>query len=61
MNKVAGLRYIELIIVLSAMVAPQLILASEVNGDEFAKATSGIAIAGVMLGAYKVFRGGSKP
>lgn len=52
------MKYVELIIVLTAMVAPQIILASEVDGDEFAKATSGIAIAGVMLGAYKVFRGG---
>lgn len=54
------MKHVELLIVLVAMVAPQLIMASEVDGDEFAKATSGIAIAGVMLGAYKVFRSGSK-
>lgn len=47
----------ELGMVVAAMIVPQLILASEVNGDEFAKATSGIALAGLILGAYRVWKG----
>lgn len=51
---------VELIIVLVAMIVPQLILASEVDGDEFAKATSGIVLAGTMLAAYKIYKGVKK-
>lgn len=46
---------IELVILFLAVLAPQFILASEVDGDEFAKATSGIALAGVVVAAYKVW------
>ena len=55
---------IELVILMVAVLAPQFLLASEVDGDEFAKATSGIALGGVVVGAYKVWKnvtGAQKP
>lgn len=48
-------RFIELTIVLAAVLAPQFILANELDGDEFAKATGGIALAGVVVAAYQVW------
>lgn len=51
---------VELIILLAAVLAPQFILASEIDGDEFAKATSGIALAGVVVGAYKCYKATEK-
>jgi len=47
---------IELALLLVAVLAPQFILANEVNGDEFAKATSGVAMAGVVVAAFKVWK-----
>ena len=40
-----------------AVLIPQFLLAKEVDGDEFAKATGGIALAGVIVAAYKVYVG----
>lgn len=54
-------RLVELTIVLAAVLAPQFLLASEIDGDEFAKATTGIALAGVVVAAYKVWRATRKP
>ncbi len=48
-------RYIELIIVLVAALMPTFLLAAEVDGDEFAKAGSGIATAGVCVAIYKIW------
>ena len=45
----------ELAIVMLAVLTPQFILANEIDGDEFAKATSGVALAAVVVAAYKVF------
>ena len=50
------MKYVELIIISIAILAPQFILASEVDGDEFAKATSGIVLGGIVLSAYKVWK-----
>lgn len=50
-------RLTELVILLAAVLAPQFLLAAEVDGDEFAKATAGVALAGVVVAAYKVWRG----
>lgn len=49
-------RLAELALVLVAVLTPQFLLANEIDGDEFAKATSGIALAGVVVAAYKVYR-----
>jgi hypothetical protein len=49
-------RLAELLIVLAAVLAPQFILANEVGGDEFAKATSGVALAGIVVGAYQIWQ-----
>lgn len=51
------MKIIELIVVVIAVLIPQFILANEVDGDEFAKATSGIALAAVIVGAYKIWKG----
>lgn len=48
---------LELIIVCLAILVPQFILANEVDGDEFAKSMSGVALATVILGAYKAWKG----
>lgn len=48
-------RLIELVIVMVAVLTPQFLLASEIDGDEFAKATTGVAMAGVVVAAYKVY------
>lgn len=53
-------RIVELAIVMVACLTPQFILASEIDGDEFAKATSGIALAGVIVAAYKVYLSSSQ-
>ena len=53
-------RHVELLIVLVAALTPQFLLASEINGDEFAKSTSGAVLAGIILGIYRVWRGGEK-
>lgn len=50
------LRYLELLIVISAMLVPQFLLASEVDGDEYAKSTIGVALAAAILGAYKAWK-----
>lgn len=49
-------RWIELGIVTLAVLTPQFLLANELDGDEFAKATSGIALGGVVLAAYKIWK-----
>ena len=54
------MKLVELVIVIGAMLVPQFILASEIDGDEFAKATSGIVLAGVIVGAYKIWKGSEK-
>lgn len=54
-------RLIELALVLVAVLTPQFVLASEIDGDEFAKATTGIALAGVVVAAYKVYRTATTP
>jgi L-lactate permease len=51
------MKLVELIVVIVAVLIPQFVLAAEVDGDEFAKATSGIILAGVIVGAYKVWKG----
>lgn len=48
--------YWELAIVIVAMLIPTFLLASEVDGDEFAKSGMAVALAGVILGAYKVWQ-----
>lgn len=50
-------RHIELLIVFLAVLAPQFLLASEVDGDEYGKATSGVAMAGVVIAAYRSWQG----
>lgn len=54
-------RLTELALVLVAVLTPQFILANEIDGDEFAKATTGIALAGVVVAAYKVYRTATAP
>lgn len=48
-------KLVELAIVMVAILTPQFLLANEVDGDEFAKAMSGVALAGVVVAAYRVF------
>jgi len=48
-------RLVELIILMAAILAPQFLLAAEVDGDEFAKATVGVVLAGVVVGGYKIW------
>ena len=50
------MKLIELVIVIIAVLVPQFILAAEIDGDEFAKATSGIALAAIITGAYKIWK-----
>lgn len=52
-----GANLVELFLVLFFCMIPTFILASEVDGDEFAKATSGAILAGIVLAAYRVFKG----
>jgi len=54
------MKLVELVIVIAAVLIPQFILAAEIDGDEFAKATSGIVLAGVIVGAYKIWKGSEK-
>lgn len=49
-------RFAELIVVIVAMLIPQFLLAREVDGDEFAKSMVGVALAGVILSAYKAWQ-----
>lgn len=53
-------KILELLVLMLAVLAPQFILASEVDEDEFAKATTGIALAGVVVTAYKSWQGAKK-
>lgn len=50
-------RLCELLLLFLAVLSPQFLLASEVDGDEFAKATAGIALGGVVVAAYKTWKG----
>ncbi len=52
------MKYVELIIVLVAVLTPQFLMAHELDGDELIKATSGLALGGVALAAYKVWQEG---
>ena len=47
---------IELVILFAAVLTPTFILAHEIDGDEFAKATSGVALGGVVVAAYQVYK-----
>ena len=47
----------ELVLLCVAILAPQFLLAAELDGDEFLKATSGIALAGVVVAGYRVWKG----
>ncbi len=51
------MKLIELVIVFVSLLTPQFLLASKINGDEFAKSSGGVAVAGVLLTAYKVWSG----
>lgn len=53
-------RHIELLIVFLAVLAPQFLLASEVDGDEYGKATSGVAMAGVVIAVCRFLAGQAK-
>jgi len=46
----------ELVLLFLAVLAPQFLLASEVDGDEFAKATVGVALGGIVVGAYSQWK-----
>ena len=46
----------ELLLVFVAVLIPQFLMASEVDGDEFAKATAGIALGGIVVGAYSTWK-----
>ena len=51
---------IELVILMGCVLAPMFVFASEVDGDEFVKAMSGVAFAtaiGVIFGAYRLWKG----
>ena len=50
---------IELIVVMVACMTPMLVLANELSGDEFVKASSGFALAAMtagILGGYKLWK-----
>lgn len=49
-------RLVELFMLFAAVLLPQFLLASEVDGDEFAKAVSGVALGGVVVSAYAAWR-----
>lgn len=49
-------RFAELVLLFAAVLAPQFLLASEVDGDEFAKATVGVTMGGIVVGAYATWR-----
>lgn len=49
-------RITELALVLLAVLTPQFLLANEIDGDEFGKATTGIALAGIVVAAYRVYK-----
>lgn len=48
--------YVELGVVLLAVLTPLFLLANEVDGDEFAKAGSGVFLAAVVSGVAAVYR-----
>jgi uncharacterized protein (UPF0333 family) len=51
------MKLIELALVLAASIAPTFLLASNISGDEFAKAGSSAALAGIVLAVYKAWKG----
>lgn len=50
-------RFTELVLVIVAVLTPQFVLAAKVDGSELAKATAGVAMAGVVVAAYRVWKG----
>jgi len=50
---------LELVILMVACLAPMIVLAHELDGDEFVKATSGVTLAGMIacvMGGYKLWK-----
>ena len=50
-------RLVELLIVVAAVLAPTFFLANKIDSDEFFKAGGGVALGGIVLGAYRLFLG----
>lgn len=50
------MKLVELLILAIFILLPQFLLASEVDGDEFAKATSGVALGGVVVAGYTAWK-----
>lgn len=48
-------RNIELMIVMTACIAPIFLLAGNINADEFMKSGIGIAVSGSVVGAYRMW------
>lgn len=56
-------RVVELAVVMVAVLTPMFLLASEVDGDEFSKAGSGLFLGAVVAGVttiYKIWKGATK-
>jgi len=49
-------RFVELALLFAAVLTPQFLLASEVDGDEFAKATAGVTLGSVVVMAYSAWK-----
>lgn len=59
MDKSQAKNVLPLIVLMACVLAPMFILASEVDGDEFIKASSGLALAamvGAVMAAFKLWR-----
>lgn len=50
------MRYIELLMLFAAVLAPQFFFANSIGNDEFIKGGSGVALGGVVVAAYRLWR-----
>lgn len=51
------MRYIELLTLFAAVIAPQFLFANSIGSDEFVKGGTGLALGGIIVGAYRAWRG----
>lgn len=55
------MKYFELALVFFAVLAPQFYFATRVDMDEFTKAGAGAILGGIILSAYRIWRGEDSP
>ena len=54
-------RIVELVLLLLAVLTPQFMMAQEVDGDEYSKATAGVALGAVVVTAYNAWKHKATP